>query len=99
MIVTKQWLKDNATLNGSWTRAQLNVLGIEWPPAKGWQDRISGKVLNDREVEQFKAAKYLKGKGDIHAIYSDVIRRLHELPEIELIILRNKINSIVEVKR
>ena len=51
-------------------------------------------VINDREVEQFKAAKYLKGKGDIHAIYSDLIRRLHELPEIELINLRDQINKI-----
>ncbi len=98
MKVTYQWLKDNATLNGSWTRAQLNVLGIEWPPAKGWQERVWGKELNDREVEQFKAARFKKGKSDIHAIYGDLIKRLDELPEMELIILRDKLNKIIEVK-
>lgn len=98
MRVTKQWLVDNATLNGAWTRSQLNVLGIEWPPAKGWQDRICGKELNDREVEQFKAARFKKGKDDIHAIYSELVKRLAELPESDLDYLLEKINELKVTK-
>jgi hypothetical protein len=99
MKVTRQFLLDNATIRGSWTRAQLNVLGIGWPPAKGWQERIEGYELSDREVDQFKRYRFKKGSGDIHAIYSELILRLDELPEAALVILHSKIIKIIGCER
>jgi hypothetical protein len=28
------------TSNGGWTKKQLRLFGVEWPPQPGWRDRI-----------------------------------------------------------
>ena len=38
--VTKEWLESNATAKVGWTRAQLKVLKVWWPPRKGWLSRL-----------------------------------------------------------
>ncbi len=62
MIITRQWMKENATEKGAWTKAQLAVLGIAWPPATGWIDDIVGCDISESTVSSFISARELGGK-------------------------------------
>jgi hypothetical protein len=75
MKVTKQFILDNRTERGAWTRAQIELLGINW------QQRVIGKELNNDEIEQFKkfASVNAKGKTHIERIYLTLINRRKEL--------------------
>ncbi len=41
MIITKSWLQANRTKRGGWTKAQADILGLEYPLTKGWMGRVS----------------------------------------------------------
>lgn len=49
MIVTKDWIKKYRSKNGGYTKKQLNAVGIEWPPRKGWINEVVGKEIADDE--------------------------------------------------
>ena len=46
--------------SGGWSKAQLAVLGVSWPPSKGWIERLVGQEITDLQVEQFKAEAYVQ---------------------------------------
>ena len=52
--VTKQWIHDNTTTGGSWTANQLKILGVSWPPPKGWINRVDGMELCDVDQQKFE---------------------------------------------
>jgi hypothetical protein len=45
--------------SGGWTRKQVELLGVTWPPVTGWVDRLAGSVVDRDKYERFLA---LKGK-------------------------------------
>jgi hypothetical protein len=55
MIITKDWIMSNRTKKGAWTRSQIQALDIEWPPSKGWIDRIVGSEITRGNQYQFEA--------------------------------------------
>ena len=54
MKVTRQFIMDNRTPRGSWTQAQIEALGVEWPPRHGWIDTVIGRELTEAQVRQFQ---------------------------------------------
>ena len=42
MIITEEWIVKNKTPNGGYNRKQFEILGIQYPPKKGWKDEIIG---------------------------------------------------------
>ena len=54
MKVTRQFIMDNRTPRGSWTQAQIEALGIVWPPRAGWIDGVIGQELTETQVRQFQ---------------------------------------------
>lgn len=45
-VTLTAWMIDNAANNGcGYTRQQLQAVGIEWPPVKGWKRRLVGKSV------------------------------------------------------
>ena len=54
MKVTRQFIMDNRTPRGSWTQAQIEALGIAWPPRAGWIDGVIGHELTEAQVRQFQ---------------------------------------------
>lgn len=54
MVVTKLWLKNNRTVAGGWTRKQLSVVGIGWPPFHGWMKKACGKEIADEDARAFE---------------------------------------------
>ena len=96
MIITKQYLMDNRTEAGSWTRDQVTALGIDWPPSKGWQSRVLGLELTKEQRIQFeakKSARKAKSGNLAKAAYSSVISRIKELTDRNLIHLINTVQK------
>lgn len=54
MIVTKTWIMDNRTTGGAWTKVQLAALGIDWPPPKGWLQRLEGTYITSIQRHNFE---------------------------------------------
>ena len=53
MRVTERFLLDNTTPRGQWNAKQLAVLGIQWPPIKGWKQRVIGMEISEEEARRF----------------------------------------------
>ncbi len=56
--IDKKFLMENRTINGAWTRAQIEVLGIKYPPRKGWHYALIGKKISDETAELFKEYRF-----------------------------------------
>jgi len=54
MQITRQFIMDNRTPRGSWTQAQIEALGIAWPPRQGWIDTVIGRELTEAQARQFQ---------------------------------------------
>lgn len=57
-------LKEGASVNGAWNRAQLALLGVPWPPSKGWKAKLvrEGVRLSLHDHEQFLALRDLRSE-------------------------------------
>ena len=61
-LVTKKHIELAKTKNGGWTKKQLEILGISWPPYKGWKnDVIKNHIIISNELLN-KFISYGKGK-------------------------------------
>ena len=56
--VTKEWLEINCTEKGGYTRKQLEILGIEWPPKSGWKELLIGTEITDDVRIEFDLASW-----------------------------------------
>ena len=55
MIITRKYIMKFRTDRGAWTKPQIEALGIDWPPRKGWIDRVVGKEIRPDNQIQFEA--------------------------------------------
>lgn len=62
MKLTSQNIHECTTPNGGWNKAQLAVLGITWPPEKGWIRRLDGKEITEEEFSEVKRLSTLHHK-------------------------------------
>jgi len=53
MRITEELLKRGTSRNGGWNKEQLEILGVSWPPIKGWKYRIIGQNISDKDAERF----------------------------------------------
>ena len=53
--VDRNYIMKHRTKKGSWTRSQIQALGIEWPPRQGWIDEIIGLTISPEQQIQFEA--------------------------------------------
>lgn len=53
--VDRAYIMNHRTKKGSWTRSQIQALGIEWPPRNGWIDEIVGTTISPEQQMQFEA--------------------------------------------
>lgn len=66
MKVTKSFLDENRSNGGAWTKAQLEILGISWPPANGWISGVIGKEISEED-----RIKFIDSKKTIKQIKAD----------------------------
>ena len=60
MIITKEYLNAHKTSKGAFTRRQLEILGIGWPPSKKWERLVIDKEITFDEAALFEKAKNFK---------------------------------------
>jgi len=68
MRVTKQWLLDNRTLSGAWTKKQADILGMEWPLKKGWMQLVINRELTLDERIDFELARFVESKSKLSKV-------------------------------
>lgn len=61
-LVTSQWVHRCATkpCGVGWTRQQLAILGVPWPPPRGWLSRLRGRVITEAQRSAFEAFSYAR---------------------------------------
>lgn len=52
--VTARWIHANRTGTGGWTKKQIEALGLTWPLASGWIDRVVGMLISERARAVFE---------------------------------------------
>ena len=63
-VITREWIDDFRTPARSWTRSQLEAIGVVWPPVHGWKYRVIGTHITQQARQVFesrvtaKAARY-----------------------------------------
>lgn len=92
--ITKMWLKDHATKGCGFTKAQIEALGVSYPPKAGWIDEIVGTWITDEQAINYENLRRKKSKKenivkqiDNNAI--DVLRKIiksksHLFTDLEL---------------
>ncbi len=62
MRVTKDWIKTNASYINpeissacGWNEDQLELLGVSWPPPKGWIERCIGQEISESLQADFES--------------------------------------------
>ena len=62
MIITKQYINSHRTPRGAFTKAQVEALGIKWPPRAGWINRVIGEVISTEQAKKFEGGKSQRAK-------------------------------------
>lgn len=53
MKLTREFIDQGKSARGGWNRKQLALLGIPWPPPRGWPKKLEGKELSDEDAAKF----------------------------------------------
>jgi len=60
VVLTKEYIMKHRTQAGSWTKAQIQALGLDYPPRHGWIAQLIGKELSESQAQLFEEAKHLR---------------------------------------
>ncbi|CAB3743596.1 hypothetical protein [Achromobacter kerstersii] len=56
MKITNEWLLQWQTQNGGYNKRQLMLLGVGWPPKRGWKYDLFGLEIPNEVARVFEAA-------------------------------------------
>lgn len=80
--ITAELVAMGRSARGGWTKAQLELLGVTWPPDKGWKERVIGVEIgvaimkrfidlarsDDETIEEFLERSYSETCGPTEAL-------------------------------
>jgi len=52
--ITKEWIREHTTKSGGWTMAQLDAIGVKWPPQNGWINKLAGTQISFGRKKAFE---------------------------------------------
>lgn len=55
ILITKEFIESNKTPGGGWNRKQIEAIGLEWPPRKGWKKSVIGRCISFENAQIFGA--------------------------------------------
>lgn len=55
--LTHAIIEEGKSKNGGWSEKQLMLIGVSWPPIKGWKSRSVGREVASRKIIEFLALK------------------------------------------
>ena len=56
-VITDELVRQGENGSGGWNREQLKIIGVGWPPRRGWIRRAIGKVISDDDAARFVSMK------------------------------------------
>jgi len=59
--ITDELIEAGKSDRGGWTKAQLAILGVPWPPEAGWKDRVRGRLIPKSEADRFVGLRNSRG--------------------------------------
>ncbi|MDR2195729.1 MAG: hypothetical protein LBE50_03890 [Gallionellaceae bacterium] len=65
VVVSDEFIASGQSANGGWSKRQLEILGVDWPPLTGWRKRVAGRSLDATHAHEFLSLKnqHLKKRG------------------------------------
>lgn len=61
-ILTNDHITAAASDAGGWSRSQLALIGVPWPPQQGWRTRAVGKTIPEGDLRAFLALRDARRK-------------------------------------
>ena len=55
--LTENDIKNGESKNGGYSKQQLELVGVKWPPRKGCKKEIIGKTFDGEVINQFISLK------------------------------------------
>lgn len=68
MIITDELIVSGQSAAGGWNREQFELMGIAWPPRRGWKRLVIGQEIDDTDACRFVLLKGIFSKDDREAI-------------------------------
>jgi hypothetical protein len=53
IAVTAELIEAGRSERGGWSKAQLALLGVVWPPPAGWKRVVIGRSIPQADAERF----------------------------------------------
>lgn len=74
-IIREDWIKEVQMPTGTWTRRQLELMGIkDWPPRSGWRSMAAGRKISRADKEEVE--RISKAAHDHEASFGDLFEGL-----------------------
>ena len=51
--LSREMIQQGRSSKGGYSKAQLELLGVKWPPKKGWIDKKIAKKFDEEKIKQF----------------------------------------------
>jgi hypothetical protein len=51
--VTAELIAAGRSQRGGWSKAQLALLGVPWPPPAGWKGEVIGRAISKAAADRF----------------------------------------------
>lgn len=68
MQITEELLAEGRSGPGGWSKAQVTILGVEWPLRKGWKARIMGREISEADAARFLRLRIERSSFDLKAM-------------------------------
>ena len=59
-LITDELIESGKSASGGWSKAQLQILGVAWPPQKGWKAGVIGKSIQESDAKLFLSLRKTK---------------------------------------
>ena len=56
--IDSNFIEKHKTKNGAWTKRQLEIIGIAWPPPKGWKKSFTPIYVDEKLLKEFQNISY-----------------------------------------
>jgi hypothetical protein len=53
VTVTAELIAAGRSERGGWSKAQLALLGVPWPPPAGWKAEVIGRAISKPDADRF----------------------------------------------
>lgn len=107
-IITRDWIFDNRTKRGAWTKEQINALGLRWPAKAGWIDEIVDTPISSHDARRFEEGankskkqnnKQVRSRMTIDSCIEYLFKNVKSINHQQLVRLRNVESKYLDITK